>query len=75
MRLDVAVDGPCPGVKVFYNGAERRRVFVADEEQRLIVAAMLDEQGRMQLNRERDDVKKETLCGDVRIELPGAVDE
>jgi hypothetical protein len=70
MRLDVAVDGPRPGAKVFLDGVERKRVFVADEESRLIVIADLDADGRLQLNKERTEVKKVTLYGEVRIELP-----
>lgn len=75
MRVSVLKDDPgydsrWRGVKVFFNGSERSHVFTADEEQRLIVAARLDERGRMQLTPTRDGVLRETLYGDVRIVLP-----
>lgn len=70
MKIDVAVDGPQPGVKVFLNGVERKRVFVADEEGMFIVVADPDDQGQMQLNDARDAVRKEVIYGDVRIEVP-----
>ncbi len=61
------------GVKVFLDGIERKGVFTADEEARLIVIAVHDEHGRMRLNEARTDVLRETLHGDVRIELPPGV--
>lgn len=79
MRLSVLKGDPgycgsiAPQVKVFFNGYERRCVFTADEEQRMIVAAVLDERGAVRQNKAKDDIEKETLYGDVRIELPEGV--
>lgn len=55
--------------KVFFNGAEVRGVFTADEEKRLIVQAVFDSAGRYQLAPCRTKVLRETRHGDVRIEL------
>lgn len=57
-------------VRVYLNGAERTKVITADEEARLIVRFQTDEKGRLIKNEKRDDVLRETLYGDVRIELP-----
>ena len=75
MRLSTIKTDPgyvrnCYGVKVFLDGIERAKVFAADEEARLIVIAAVDEGGRMRLTKDRTEVLKETLRGDVRIELP-----
>lgn len=75
MRLSTREDDPgyvrgLAGVKVFFNGYERKHVFTADEEKGMIVAAALDAQGRVQLNADRSDVLTETLYGVVRMELP-----
>jgi hypothetical protein len=75
MRISAFSDDPgyvgrCFGVKVFFNGIERDKVFTADEEKRLIVVPVLDEDGSIMLNKERTEILQETLYGDVRVELP-----
>lgn len=75
MRLSIDPNDPgytkglCGGIKVFLDGIERCNVVTADEEKRLIVVHPLDERGRLQLDREKGEVVRETLHGDVRIEL------
>lgn len=74
MRLSVDKNDPgyVPrylGARVYLDGIERSRVITADEEQRLIVRCVTDERGRPVLNRERNEVARETLHGEVRIEL------
>ncbi len=58
------------GVRVFFEGAEVLHVFTADEEQRLIVQADLDELGRLQLTPDKTQVRKVTRYGHVRILMP-----
>lgn len=75
MRLSTDKDDPgysptAFGARVFFNGAEVRGVFTADEEKRLIVQAVFDSAGRYQLAPCRTKVLRETRHGDVRIELP-----
>ena len=75
MRLSTDKDDPgyaatTHGVRVFFNGAEVRGVFTADEERRLIVQAVFDESGCFQLAPCRTKVLTEVRHGDVRIELP-----
>lgn len=75
MRLSIISDDPGyvggpVNVKVFFNGVERSHVFTADEDKRLVVVAALDERGRMQATADREEVLKETLHGDVRIDMP-----
>lgn len=55
--------------RVFFNGAEVRGVFTADEEKRLIVQAVFDEHGHFQIAPCRTKVLTEVRHGDVRIEL------
>lgn len=57
------------GAKVFFEGAEVLHVFTADEERRLIVQADLDDNGRVQIDEARQQVKTITRYGHVRIEL------
>ena len=75
MRISTIESDPgymrgCYGVRVFLDGAEVTSVFTADEEQRLIVQADLDEEGRLRLNDERTEVRKVIRHGHVRVELP-----
>ncbi|WP_066338323.1 hypothetical protein [Azohydromonas lata] len=63
------MQGLCGGVTVFLDGIERTGVFTADEEGRHIVIAKRDERGHMAVDREKGEVVRETLHGDVRIEL------
>lgn len=79
MRL--STDKEDPGYKatahrarVFFNGAEVRGVFTADEEKRLIVQAVFDAHGRFQLAPCKTKVLTDVRYGDVRIELlePGS---
>ena len=75
MRISTIKNDPgytqgCVGVRVFLDGTEVGHVFTADEEQRLIVQADLDVTGRLQLTADRQDVKKVTRHGHVRVELP-----
>lgn len=75
MRLSVDEDDPgfsplFRGVRVHLDGIERTRVVTADEEQRLIVRYFTDERGLMRLNKAGDGAERETLTGDVRIEVP-----
>lgn len=73
MRVSVDKDDPgySPqhmGAKVFLDGIERSQVVTADEEQRLIIRYVTDQKGRLVID--RNGVLRETLVGDVRIELP-----
>ena len=73
MRASVDKDDPgyAPhsiGAKVFLDGVQRSHVVTADEEKRLIVRYVTDEKGRFKID--GDNVRRETLYGDVRIELP-----
>jgi hypothetical protein len=77
MRLSVDKDDPgcvegisCTRVTVFFNGEEKRTVITADEEQGMIVCAVLDEMGRVQIDKAKGEAMKETLYGNVRIEVP-----
>ena len=75
MRISTIESDPgymrgCYGVRVFLDGAEVSSVFTADEEQRLIVQADFDEDGRMRLNDDRTEVRKVTRHGHVRVEIP-----
>ncbi len=77
MRLSSRSDDPgympsnyTSRVRVFFNGAEVRGVFTADEEKRLIVQAVFDANGRSQLAPNKKEVLSATHYGDVRIELP-----
>jgi hypothetical protein len=58
------------GIRVFLDGHQRKEVFTADEQQRLVIILKRDEQGRIVLNEARDEALTESLYGDVRIELP-----
>lgn len=71
---DHGYTGPCPGARVFFNGAEVRGVFTADEEARLIVQADFDADGHCQLAPCGTKVLTITRSGDVRIELPPGVE-
>lgn len=55
-------------VRVFFDGAEIKGVMTADEEKRLIVAAVLDDKGGYQLDKSKQAVLTETRYGHVRIE-------
>lgn len=55
--------------RVFFNGAEVRGVITADEEKRLIVQAVFDERGRIQLAPCKTRFLTQLRHGDVRIEL------
>lgn len=77
MRISVYPDDPgwpnhhahqFSGIKVFFEGAEIKCVFTADEEARYVVVAALDAQGHMQVDRSTNDVKTEIRHGHVRIE-------
>ena len=74
MRISTLKDDPgyAPekvGATVFLDGTEVKHVFTADEERRLIVQADLDENGKYQLNEDRQSVKMVTRYGHVRVEL------
>jgi len=74
MRLSTDKDDPgytatAHRARVFFNGAEVRGVFTADEEKRLIVQAVFDERGHIQLAPCRTKVLTDVRHGDVRIEL------
>lgn len=53
---------------VTVNGVEVRHCITADTKRGIVVAADLDEQGKVQLNSKRDAVKLRTLTGRVTIE-------
>lgn len=74
MRLSTDKEDPgysptAQPARVFFNGAEVRGVFTADEEQRLIVQAVLDEHGHFQIAPCKTKVLTDVRYGDVRIEL------
>lgn len=72
IKTDPGYTQGCVGVRVFLDGTEVTHVFTADEEQRLIVQADLDATGRLQLTDDRQEVRKVTRHGHVRVELlPG----
>lgn len=71
---DHGFTGPCTGARVFFNGAEVRGVFTADEEARMIVQADFDANGHCQLAPCGTQVLTVVRYGDVRIELPPGVD-
>lgn len=56
-------------VKVFFNGVERTHVITADEERRTVVVCALDERGHVQIDWWSGEIRRETLYGDVRIEI------
>lgn len=62
------IDPQAKRYRVFLDGVERKCVFTADEEKRLVVVAKLNDKGLMQLNEDHTEVVKETLYGTVRIE-------
>lgn len=77
MRISVDSDDPGfsplaagTGLKVFLGGIEISHVVTADEERRELVRLVTDERGQLRLNAERDGAERETLRGDVRIEVP-----
>jgi len=75
MRLSVDENDPgfrphLYAIKVYFMGTERSHVITADEERRLIVAHQLDSKGHPRLNTDGTQVLRETLYGDVRIEIP-----
>lgn len=73
MRLSTEKDDPGyipkARARVFLNGSEVRWVLTADEEQRLVVQADLDERGDPQLAPCGTKIKTVVRCGEVRIEL------
>lgn len=78
MRVSVFSDDPgyhpaVFGTKVFFEGTEISRVFTADEERRMVVVAKVDEQGRVMLTPDREEVATETRYGSVRLELSAAM--
>lgn len=70
IKTDPGYTQGCVGIRVYLEGAEVTHVFTADEEQRLIVQGDLDATGRLQLTADRQEVKKVTRHGHVRVELP-----
>jgi hypothetical protein len=58
------------GVRVFLDGIERTMVVTADEEKRALVRYVTNDKGRLRVNATGDDIERETLHGDVRIEVP-----
>jgi len=80
MRLSTDIDDPgftphTQNVKVFLNGVERTGVITADEEKRLIIVHKRDENGRLMFRSAGmaygPEFERETLYGDVRIEIGG----
>lgn len=77
--MRVSVDSNDPGwtphlighVKVFFEGAERRYVFTADEEKRMCIVYVLDDNGNLMLNESRTEILTETIYGHVRIDING----
>jgi hypothetical protein len=57
-------------VRVLLDGVEIRCVFTADEERGLVIVADLDEFGRSRLDHARRAIRKKTLYGLVRVEIP-----
>lgn len=57
-------------VRVFLGGVEQRQCFTADEERGLVIVADCDADGRTQLDASRKRVRRKTLHGVVRIDIP-----
>ena len=73
MRLTVLDDDPgeyiTPGserIRVYLNGVEVKHVYSADDVKGEVINAVLDSRGRFRV--ENDQVKRQTLYGQVRIE-------
>lgn len=75
MRL--SVDCKDPGyspwafrARVFVNGIERNNVVTADEEQRMALCRVIDENGNTVRDAFTFEVRTEIISGDVAIVLP-----
>ena len=73
MNLSLDKNDPAysPGViaKCYLNGVQVDRVITAYEDLGFLVRYQADENGRIKLNESRTEALRETLHGDVRIEL------
>lgn len=54
-------------IKILLDCVQLKGVFTADEEQRYVIQAVLDDNGCYQLNEDRTDVLKRKLYGNVVI--------
>jgi hypothetical protein len=54
-------------IKVLLEGVELKGVITADEEKRFIVQAVFDDNGKYKLNKDKTEVLKQTIYGNVAI--------
>lgn len=54
-------------LRILLNGEEQKFVFAADEEEGFILRGIPDSEGRLQINRETDNVMTERVEGKVQI--------
>jgi hypothetical protein len=77
LNVRVSIDRDDPGyvanarkIKVYLDGKLVRYVVTADEQRRIVIAFKTDADGCPMLNPARNEVMREELHGDVRIDLP-----